>query len=200
MHTLADNETVFDNHTQEFKAIVGMSQELLSMDAAVDSMDAAVDEQHILSFSFDFGVTPPLYFTATHCRDPLIRRRALALLRRAHRKQGSWNSEDSAKCAEQIIKIEELGLGLVQSCKNVLEEHRIRKVYADVNHEKGCTEMGYVRAPYDLKSPLKTVYIPLRTEAKHCSVAEHLASGTKPDERTSMPDFVSKTYFPQEPI
>jgi hypothetical protein len=73
-------------------------------------MDAGVDLQHILGFSFDLGLTPPLYFTASHCRDSIVRRRALAMLRLSHRKQGSWNSEHSAKCAERIIEIEEVGL------------------------------------------------------------------------------------------
>jgi hypothetical protein len=198
---LADDELVFDKHVQRFGKIVDMSQ-------GTFSTDAGKDEQHKVSFNFDFGVTPPLYFTASHCRDPLIRRRALALIRLSHRKQGCWNSEHSAKCAEQIIKIEEASLGLVKSCEDVPEEVRIRKVYAEVQHEKGCIKMAYVHAPYDLKAPLRTVYIPLRSDAVQCCVAERLASGIRldeyprhsPDERTSITGFVSKTYFPQETI
>ena len=198
---LSDDEIVFDKHVKHFGAIVETSREILSTDAGADG-------EYKLSFSFDFGVTPPLYFTASHCRDPLIRRRALALMRLSYRKQGCWNSEHSAKCAEEIIKIEEGGLVLGMSCKDVPEENRIRKVYADVQQEKGFIKLMYVHAPYDLKAPLRTVYIPLGAGADRYGVAEQLASGTmvdqhsrlKPDERTSIAAFVSKTYFPQQTI
>lgn len=79
---LSDDEMVYDRHITGFRAVISWSQEILSIDVGADG-------QHTLSFSFDFGVTPPLYFTASHCRDPLVRRRALELLRRSHRKQGS---------------------------------------------------------------------------------------------------------------
>ena len=196
---LSDNETVFDKHIDQFRAIVDEAQELLFT-------NDGVDEQYKLSFSFDFGITPPLYFTASRCRDPLIRRRALALMRLPHRAQGPWNNEHSAKCAEEMIRIEEVGDGLVKSCEDVPEKFRLRKVSADVQHENGCIKMVYVHAPYDLKTPLKAVYIPLRTYAVQCRVAGSVPSGTtvkaslrrRPCRETSIAGFISKTYFPQD--
>lgn len=172
---LSEEELVFDKYTQRFREIVDMIQEILLM-------DAGMDEQHKLSFSFDFGVTPPLYFTACHCRDPLIRRAALALMRTSHDKQGAWNSEHTAKCAEQIIKIEEAGLVSLKSCNDVPGELRIRKVHTDVLHENGCIKMVYVHAPYDLKAPLRTVYIPLHTDAARSCATGHLPSRSELDE------------------
>ena len=198
---LSDDETVFDKYIDQFGTIVNEAQKLLST-------DGGVDEQYKLSFSFDFGVTPPLYFTASRCRDPLIRRRALALMRLSHRMQGPWNSEHSAKCAEEIIRIEEAGDGLVKSCEDVPEKSRLRKVSADVQHENECIKMVYVHAPYDLKTPLNAVHIPLRTHAVKCWVAgtdppgittkEHLRC--RPGQETSIAGFVSKTYFPQDKL
>lgn len=169
---LSYDEMAYDRHITRFRAIISMSQEILSIDAGACG-------EHTLSFSFDFGVTPPLHFTASHCRDPWIRRRALGLLRRSHRKQGSWNSEHTAICAEEIIKIEEEGLGLVQTCNDVPKESRIRKVFADVLHEKRCINMVYVYHPYDLKTTVRSVHVPLRADEIQCRVSEHLAIGTK---------------------
>lgn len=94
---------------------------------------------------------------------------------------------------------------LVKTCQRKAESER---VFADVQHEKGCIKMGYVYAPYDWKSTVKTVYVLLRANETQCRVSAHLAIGTKVDrkvrdkldERTSITGFVSKTYFPQETI
>jgi len=68
--------------------------------------------------------------------------------------------------------------------------------------------MGYIYPPYDLKTPVRTVYVSLRTDEIQCRVSEHLTIGTKVDrpvedkldENTPITAFVSKTYFPQETI
>lgn len=59
------------------------------------------------SFSLDNGIIAPLYEVATLCRDPVIRRRAVQILRSAPRQEGVFNSHLSAMVAEKIIEIEE---------------------------------------------------------------------------------------------
>ncbi|KAK4448742.1 hypothetical protein QBC34DRAFT_380972 [Podospora aff. communis PSN243] len=62
--------------------------------------------------SLEPGISVPLYLTATRCRHPCLRRRALAILRSSNRQEGIWNCVIAAKVAEQIILVEEEGLGI----------------------------------------------------------------------------------------
>ncbi|KAF9882758.1 hypothetical protein FE257_005306 [Aspergillus nanangensis] len=59
------------------------------------------------SFSLEAGIIAPLYDTATLCRDPVIRRKAVNVLRSASRQEGVFSSHVCAVFAEQVILIEE---------------------------------------------------------------------------------------------
>jgi hypothetical protein len=55
------------------------------------------------------GLIMTLYYVATRCRDSLIRRDAIAILREFPCKNGIWDSLQAAKVAEWIVNIEEEG-------------------------------------------------------------------------------------------
>ena len=57
-------------------------------------------------FTFEIGVIPPLFMAASKCRDPVIRRRAVTLMRNAGR-EGVWSGPIAARVAERIMEIEE---------------------------------------------------------------------------------------------
>jgi hypothetical protein len=57
--------------------------------------------------SFEMQLIGPLYYTATKCRDPILRRQALHLLNLAPRREGLWNAHHAFKTAERVIEIEE---------------------------------------------------------------------------------------------
>lgn len=59
------------------------------------------------SFSLDMGLVPTLFYTAIKCRHPKVRRRAIALLRLAPRREGLWDAIEAAKVAELVVKFEE---------------------------------------------------------------------------------------------
>ncbi|KAI1084144.1 hypothetical protein F5B20DRAFT_523817 [Whalleya microplaca] len=63
------------------------------------------------SFCSDMGFIIPLYTVASQCRDPILRRKAIALLYSTSRQEGIWNSRLVAKAAERIMEIEESVLG-----------------------------------------------------------------------------------------
>lgn len=90
-------------------------------------------------FSMDMNIVGPLFSIAHRCRDPLIRRRAIALLYRAPLQEGLWHSFLTAQVAEKIVKIEEAGLGEVKSSADVPEENRITEtqVQFDLQGRKG---------------------------------------------------------------
>lgn len=79
-------------------------------------------------FFMDMNIVGPLFSIAHRCRDPIIRRRAIALLYSTPRQEGLWHSVITARVAEKIMNVEEAGLGEVKSCKDVPEENRISDI------------------------------------------------------------------------
>lgn len=61
------------------------------------------------TFSLNIGIVPPLYFVASRCRDPAVRRQVIHLLSICNRREGIWDSQLSSQVAGQILEIEEAG-------------------------------------------------------------------------------------------
>jgi hypothetical protein len=66
-------------------------------------------------FTFEMGLIPPLYITVQKCRDPFLRRRALALLRRAPAQEGLWNRNIMVQAGQKIIELEEGSDGFIET-------------------------------------------------------------------------------------
>ena len=145
LHTRSGaNESSFDRHIRDFKEIVKSAEEVVLF-------AQSHNDRTRLSFSFDFGIAPPLFFAASHCRDPFIRRRATALLRASHRIYGAFNSESSATVADFVIKIEESEpKTIISSCKDIPNNKRVRKVanYATYDFDYSKVQYKHV-APCD---------------------------------------------------
>ncbi|RMJ24222.1 finger domain protein [Aspergillus sp. HF37] len=58
-------------------------------------------------FTFEISAGLPLWFTSVRCREPAIRRTALALLRRAHQVEGFYKRDDWAIFGERVMMLEE---------------------------------------------------------------------------------------------
>lgn len=95
-------------------------EEILSLSASVAQVDleeneSTVDSSHLPrdencpkpTFTLDSCIIGPLYNVATLCRDPIIRRKAVHVLRSARRQEGVYNSQVTAMAAEKVIAIEE---------------------------------------------------------------------------------------------
>lgn len=91
---------IFDQFTAHFEQILHNAEIYLG---------AQVDEKPI--FTFETGVVAPLFLTATCCRIPSLRRRALDLMAKAPRKECFHGAESTAEIASRAIAIEEEGLG-----------------------------------------------------------------------------------------
>lgn len=93
---LTQRETAFDNYLPHFRAIVDHASQALAT--------STTDTQ--TSFTFESGVGQPLFFTAISCRDPILRREALSLLRRVPQ-EGFFQCEPRVASAEEYIRMEE---------------------------------------------------------------------------------------------
>lgn len=58
-------------------------------------------------FHLELGVVPILFSVIAHCRDPVVRRQALRLLKTQHVQEGVWSSDLTSRVAERLVELEE---------------------------------------------------------------------------------------------
>ncbi|KAJ4268972.1 hypothetical protein NW762_003043 [Fusarium torreyae] len=124
--TFSTDEITFDALLGEFTHIINKAEELLLSSET--------------RYSVDIGVVPPLYYAALKCRDPFIRRRAITILQATPRREAGWDSLGASCVLEEVIRIEENGLGVVMSQYDVPGSARIcdMHVVTDVENKKVC--------------------------------------------------------------
>ncbi|KAG4442728.1 hypothetical protein IFR05_001745 [Cadophora sp. M221] len=98
-----ESEMLYDDYTDDFAYIVRTCQKIV---ASQDSIQLPRNTR----FSFDTGIVPPLHVTASKCRDPVIRREAIALLFASPRQEGMWDGVLSARIGRWLASCEEDGL------------------------------------------------------------------------------------------
>ena len=125
-------ETAFDDFEALFESIISMATSIILRSGCRGTSERTC---HI---SFETGLVPPLYFTATRCRDPWIRRQALSLLSSTPRLECIWNSEMLSKIAERLILIEEERdcIGQVARSENISVTSRLSVLNATIYSEK----------------------------------------------------------------
>ena len=123
-------ETAFDAFISDFDNIVTLASSLVENDK--DCRISPGKGQ----FSSDMAVVPYLYLTATRCRDPLIRRRALAILSATSRREGVWDSDMLARIAERLIHIEEDGIEQLKSSDDIPATSRLTVLNATIYSEQ----------------------------------------------------------------
>jgi hypothetical protein len=96
---VSSRQTVFDDYMDHFAEIIEHAKGYLRHGAQSTNV-------RLLS-SFDPGVIPPLYFCATKCRDPILRREALRLMRQAPRQENLWAFVAPELVVEKVISVEE---------------------------------------------------------------------------------------------
>ena len=97
--SLSMYETALDNYLLTFQDMIDHASRVVATGPA---------EQRPL-FMFETRVVPSLFFVATKCRHPVIRRQAISLLRRGTKIENTWKADTMADLAEWHIGIEESG-------------------------------------------------------------------------------------------
>lgn len=118
---LFEDEMLYDEHTGRFERIITLCRSVVELEAI---SSASLVPQ--MAFSFDLVIIMPLYFTATKCRHPSLRRDALHLLKYCPRREGIWLSWVTGWVVEQIISIEENGLYRPETCNDIPMDNRIQ--------------------------------------------------------------------------
>jgi hypothetical protein len=137
---VVDDEMVWDEHCQEFKTVVAQAEIVLQL----------LPGSKRPSFTFDTEVILPLASTVIKCRDGQVRRKAIALLRSAHRQEGIWNSLLTARVAERVMEIEEDELdGEMGSTMSIPRWNRVLAVQIKLDNENRRANLQYVKPKED---------------------------------------------------
>ncbi|KAJ5126784.1 hypothetical protein N7448_007563 [Penicillium atrosanguineum] len=96
---LTQLQTVYDVHSADFSLIIEQTSLTLNASAGPGGSQPP--------FTFEMGTGIPLAVTVMKCRDPVLRRKALALLKKAPPVQGFFKCTPVALLAENLMKLEE---------------------------------------------------------------------------------------------
>lgn len=137
---LADEET-WDLYMQECEDIVQFAEAIVDLDDSKRGNPANRKND----FSLDMSLVGPVYSVAHRCRDPILRRRAIALLKKAQRQDGVWDSTIAAKVAERIVAIEEGAVVNVSRCQDIPGWARINGVKVEFDKQERRGHFSYRR-------------------------------------------------------
>jgi hypothetical protein len=121
-------ETSYDAFKPEFDDMVTRVEKLFGTLALVDARPLDIEST---DFSMELGLVHPLFFIATKCRDWNLRRRAIALLRKAG-KEGVWEGPIMAVLATKLMKLEEDGIARGTT---VPERNRFHELKKNVDYD-----------------------------------------------------------------
>lgn len=140
--TVLTNDTIWDLYPKEGEDIVRFAENLLALDDVIRGPPG----KRKVAFVLDMSLVGPLYAVAHKYRDPILRRRAIALLKKADRQEGIWNSALAAKVAERIVAAEESAIGNVTSFRDIPNWARIHTLQLRFNQQERRGYFSYLRA------------------------------------------------------
>lgn len=122
---LAGDPYRWDAYTNEFAEMVDCASRAMGR-----STPGGPAEEYPL-FHLEIGVVPILFVVGASCRDPVVRRRAISLMRSCSSQEGIWNSAVTGAVCQRIMECEEAGLD-VKSCEDIPAHQRVRTVRVDL--------------------------------------------------------------------
>ncbi|OAP65635.1 hypothetical protein AYL99_01607 [Fonsecaea erecta] len=116
------SEMVFDNHVADFQVLLDITTRLADMLYTEEAAGADT----CLGFPIEYLAIAS--FIALRCRQSIIRRGAIALMRSHPRTEGIWQNKVAADLAEFIVTLEETGSTVYDapSCHDIPENSRIQ--------------------------------------------------------------------------
>lgn len=125
------DECSFDEYDDSFRTIISQCEQLVSVENILTGRDTAKSET--FTYGFDLNILPPLNIAAFKCRDPTLRRKAIALLNAGNRYEGLWNGKTVARMAQKTLELEESGLSNVIVSADIPRKNRVRLVALSYN-------------------------------------------------------------------
>lgn len=99
---LAASQVAYDVCEDLFESIIHQAEDLYKI------LAAGVDQKNpASSFSFALPISDVFIYTANNCRNSVLRRRLMSLVRKWPRSDGLWNSKLTVKLCEAVVLAEE---------------------------------------------------------------------------------------------
>ena len=95
------SEMAYDELMADYQRIISLAEELIRETGSMWIGNPII--------YFDIGVIEPLFFVSIKCRHPIIRRKAISLLKQAPDREGMWVRETCVQFAEMKMRMEEDG-------------------------------------------------------------------------------------------
>jgi hypothetical protein len=135
-----DDEMVWDEYHEDFKTIVAQAEKVLQLSPVGEGA----------SFTLNTEVIMPLASVAFKDRNGQLRRKAIALMRSAHRQEGIWNSLLTARVAERAMEIEEDGLdGVMVVAASIPKWNRVHGIQVALEKGNRRAHFQYTRPKRD---------------------------------------------------
>ncbi|OQV09536.1 Fungal Zn2-Cys6 binuclear cluster domain-containing protein isoform 3 [Cladophialophora immunda] len=156
---LSPLESSFDEHMQEFAAIVDRAEEVIDHHAGNETSGPI--------FTGEIEMLLALYFAATKCRNAIVRRRALRLIRKIPYRESVWASIASPRVVEKMIAVEEghdhfleypLPAGLLSLPPEENRIHHVAIMKGDVNEVRRRLKLQWTKVAFDDHGSLRMVH------------------------------------------
>ncbi|KAF5238157.1 hypothetical protein FAUST_5671 [Fusarium austroamericanum] len=119
----------WDKFTTEFNEIVDHAATAAGIDQNHAKRNWDTESSPKAYFHIDIGFTSVLISVIARCRDPFVRRRAIAVMLTDRVQEGAFNGSQSARVAARVMELEETRSGKEVKCSS------------DIPHEaRGCFE------------------------------------------------------------
>jgi len=134
---------IWDDVLETFEEMVDLAAQALGLDMSL----AAPFQSQIAEpqFHLDIGVTYVLSSSIMRCRDPIVRRKFVGLLKCATLQEGIWNSSLMVKVTEKLIELEEFGLDVVECASDIPAHARFEATSILLDEEQRFAVMIYWR-------------------------------------------------------
>ena len=149
---LAD-EFSWELYLQDYEDIVSSAEAIV----ALDEIRRGTSENRKIEFSLDISLVSPVFAAAHKCREPNLRRRAIALLKKAQRQEGLWDSTIAARVAERIAAIEQDAVGDVTKYEGIPMWARVVNVSVNFDKQERKGQFTYSRAS-SLEQPVPETF------------------------------------------
>lgn len=148
------SEIAFDQYTEQYKRVVDLAETVVKDDADAKRFgleDRVYGDRKILPrFQMDMGIIIALFETLWKCRDPVIRRRAIAVLEDNPWQEGLWDGSLVARCGHLLVGLEEGPNGRNMVDGVVPESVRVSEVDVRFHLED---RRGYIKMRQPLAGP-----------------------------------------------
>lgn len=158
----SNDQTLWDKHNVAFEKMISLAEEIFDMKgqevsiSPVKSLETSfLNPTATPTFTLDVGIVAPLYDIACRCRDPMIRRRALHVLRMSSRHEAIYNGVLAAQIVQKVIASEEAGF-IVTSSSDVPSSARISHVSRQFDAQQRKASLCYYRWEESSASPVFT--------------------------------------------